>query len=203
MPLPVQIKPAAFVLSRNNLFMRTHSPSRRSFLKSAGIVSAGFLTMQKATNILNAEESLPVSNAYGPLIADPAKVLDLPEGFDYKVLSRVGRTMSDKLITPGNHDGMAAFAGDRGRIILVCNHETNPDQGIASPFGMSCALDIRWKSRVMNCPLVWRWKWLVSGSMICIPLVRCHGMKLDTLLARVSAWPVQTLCVPGVGKASK
>ena len=136
MPLPVQIKPAAFVLKRNNLFMRTHSPSRRSFLKSAGIVSAGFLTMQKATNILNAEESLPVSNAYGPLIADPAKVLDLPEGFDYKVLSRVGRTMSDKLITPGNHDGMAAFAGDRGRIILVCNHETNPDQGIASPFGI-------------------------------------------------------------------
>jgi uncharacterized protein len=65
--------------------MKTPLTSRRSFLKSAGIVSAGFLTMQKATSVLNAEESLPVSKAYGPLIKDPANVLDLPKGFNYQV----------------------------------------------------------------------------------------------------------------------
>ncbi len=86
--------------------------------------------------MLSASSHLPVSGHYGPLKNDPAKVLDLPRGFEYQVLSRMGRTMSDGLVTPGNHDGMAAFPGKGGRIILVCNHESNPDQGLASPFGI-------------------------------------------------------------------
>ena len=110
--------------------------NRRGFLKSAGIISAGFLTMQKASSAIDAVESIPISRAYGPLLKDSAGVLDLPKGFQYKVLSRIGRIMSDGLVTPGLHDGMAAFAGYRGRVILVCNHETNPDQGMASPFGI-------------------------------------------------------------------
>jgi uncharacterized protein len=67
---------------------------------------------------------------------DPAKVLDLPRGFEYQVISRMGQRMSDGLVTPGNHDGMAVFPGRRGRMILICNHESNPDQGLASPFGI-------------------------------------------------------------------
>lgn len=93
--------------------------------------------MHKASSVLDASQSLPVSRAYGPLVKDPAGILDLPRGFDYRVLSRVGRAMSDGLITPGAHDGMAAFAGKGGRVILVCNHESNPDQGISSPFGIN------------------------------------------------------------------
>ena len=54
---------------------------------------------------------------------DPHRILDLPEGFTYRVISRMGRRMSDGLVVPGNHDGMAAFPGPGGRIILVCNHE--------------------------------------------------------------------------------
>lgn len=100
------------------------------------MVSAGFLTMSQASNILNASKHLPISGHYGPLKKDPAKVLDLPRGFEYQVLSRMGRSMSDGLVTPGNHDGMAAFPGKGGRIILVCNHESNPDQGLAGPFGI-------------------------------------------------------------------
>jgi uncharacterized protein len=92
--------------------------------------------MQRASLTLEAENSLPISRAYGPLKKDPAQVLDLPEGFHYQVLSRVGRPMSDGLVTPGFHDGMAAFPVSRGRIALVCNHETNPDQGLASAFGI-------------------------------------------------------------------
>jgi hypothetical protein len=116
--------------------MKTLQLSRRSFLKSAGAISAGFLTMQRATLALDAEESLPISTAYGPLVEDQARILDLPAGFNYRVLSRVGRAMNDGLETPGFHDGMAAFPASRGRIVLVCNHETNPDQGIGSPFGI-------------------------------------------------------------------
>jgi uncharacterized protein len=116
--------------------MKISLQSRRTFLKSASVVSAGFLTMHRASGVLSAAQHLPVSSLYGPLRKDPAKVLDLPRGFEYQVISRMGQRMSDGLVTPGNHDGMAVFPGRRGRIILICNHESNPDQGLASPFGI-------------------------------------------------------------------
>ena len=116
--------------------MESPKLSRRSFLKTSGVVSAGFLTMQRVTRAIDVKQPVPISSAYGPLMKDPAGVLDLPQGFAYRLLSRVGRSMSDGLITPGLHDGMAAFPGPRGRVVLICNHETNPDQGIASPYGI-------------------------------------------------------------------
>ncbi|MEZ5966333.1 MAG: DUF839 domain-containing protein [Planctomycetota bacterium] len=60
---------------------------------------------------------------YGPLQDDPDKILRLPRGFSYKVLSRTGDTMADGLLVPGAPDGMAAFAGENGRTVLVRNHE--------------------------------------------------------------------------------
>jgi secreted PhoX family phosphatase len=117
--------------------MNAPKKSRRSFIKSAGAISAGFLTMRNAVHAVETEgQVLPLEPAYGPLVKDRANVLDLPKAFEYQVLSRVGRPMSDGLLTPGAHDGMAAFPASRGRIILICNHETNPDQGISSPFGI-------------------------------------------------------------------
>jgi secreted PhoX family phosphatase len=60
---------------------------------------------------------------FGPLLPDPDRILDLPAGFSYRIVSRAGDPMHDGLRVPHAHDGMAAFAGDNGRIILVCNHE--------------------------------------------------------------------------------
>ena len=54
---------------------------------------------------------------------DPQRIIDLPDGFSYTVVSRAGQTMSDGLTVPPAHDGMAAFPGEDGRVILVCNHE--------------------------------------------------------------------------------
>ena len=62
-----------------------------------------------------------------PLVNDPMKLFDLPRGFSYSVVSKVGTEMSDGLQVPGKHDGMAAFAGKDGRIRLVCNHEIMPE----------------------------------------------------------------------------
>lgn len=63
-------------------------------------------------------------HGYGPLVPDPDGLLDLPKGFRYKVLSREGDPLrSGEGTVPGNHDGMAAFAGRRGRVRLVRNHE--------------------------------------------------------------------------------
>ena len=70
----------------------------------------------------------------GPLQSDPNRLLDLPAGFDYRIVSQLGTPMADGLNVPGSHDGMAAFAGDNGRIILVCNHEVAPSQQDLSAF---------------------------------------------------------------------
>ena len=52
----------------------------------------------------------------------------------YQVLSREGaRLRSGEGRVPSNHDGMAAFAGPRGRVRLVRNHENRPTAAIPVP----------------------------------------------------------------------
>ena len=66
----------------------------------------------------------------GPLRPDPGQILDLPDGYSYTIVSRAGDPMDDGLRVPQSHDDMAAFQGEDGRIVLVCNHELAPsDQG--------------------------------------------------------------------------
>ncbi|HEY8479641.1 MAG TPA: alkaline phosphatase PhoX [Spirillospora sp.] len=76
---------------------------------------------------------------YGPLIPDPKGILDLPKGFSYKVFSVEGDPISDGVVVPGHHDGMATFPvrgsgrpghgrhgrghGRRPHTLLVRNHE--------------------------------------------------------------------------------
>jgi secreted PhoX family phosphatase len=79
-----------------------------------------------------ADPALALASAgFGPLLADPAGLFDLPKGFSYRVLSRAGATMADGRILPGLFDGMAAFAVD-DRTVLIRNHELDPDS--PSPF---------------------------------------------------------------------
>ncbi|MFE9103781.1 alkaline phosphatase PhoX [Actinomadura geliboluensis] len=73
---------------------------------------------------------------YGPLIPDPKGVLDLPRGFQYKELSVEGDPISEGVVVPGHHDGMATFPGSRhGRTRLVRNHEqgTNGTRAVGRP----------------------------------------------------------------------
>ncbi len=44
--------------------------------------------------------------------------------------------MDDGLLVPGNHDGMAAFPGDDGRVVLICNHELDFGYRHDGPFGL-------------------------------------------------------------------
>ena len=55
--------------------------------------------------------------------------LDLPPGFEYRVISRQGTTMDDGNPTPGIFDGMAAYPGRRGETILIRNHENRSRDG--------------------------------------------------------------------------
>ncbi len=69
------------------------------------------------------------------LRADPNQILDLPDRFNYRIVSRVGDIMSDGLRVPGAHDGMAVFAGQDGRVALICNHEMSTHRFDGSAFG--------------------------------------------------------------------
>lgn len=59
----------------------------------------------------------------GPLVPDPARVLDLPPGFRYRVLQRAFDPMSDGFTVPGRPDGMACFQASNGELVLMRNHE--------------------------------------------------------------------------------
>jgi secreted PhoX family phosphatase len=76
---------------------------------------------------------------YGPLQPDPAGFLDLPEGFSYRVISRLGDAMDDGGTVPDRADGMGCFDLGDGEIALVRNHELQPKHeaggAIAKGFG--------------------------------------------------------------------
>ncbi|WP_437279010.1 alkaline phosphatase PhoX [Sorangium sp. So ce375] len=68
---------------------------------------------------------------FGPLVPDPAGILDLPAGFTYRILERAGGDMEDGYRVPGRPDGMGCFPGADGSIVLLRNHENSPaDKGI-------------------------------------------------------------------------
>lgn len=56
------------------------------------------------------------------------QILALPAGFEYNVFGKTGSKMGDGRLTPGAHDGMAAFTVD-GKIRLVRNHEVRKRKG--------------------------------------------------------------------------
>ncbi len=113
---------------------------RRAFLHAASAVSVGFLGLRHATA---ASTSARATGLLGPLKSDPRGILDLPDGFNYRIISRTGDRMSDGLIVPGVPDGMAAFPGPNGLTLLVRNHECSTDPRYRSPLGDSYSLKNR------------------------------------------------------------
>ncbi|MEV7892012.1 alkaline phosphatase PhoX, partial [Streptomyces sp. NPDC088357] len=105
--------------------------TRRQVLARTGALSVGIAFTGALSELFTgtaAAQNLG-HTGYGPLVPDPNGLLDLPEGFRYKVLSREGDPLrSGEGAVPSNHDGMAAFAGRNGRVHLVRNHE-NPSIG--------------------------------------------------------------------------
>ena len=102
--------------------------TRRSFLGASGLA---FLGLHQITR---AADSSRVIEPFGPLIQDPKGILDLPEGFSYRLLAKRGETMSDGYKVPGMADGMAAFAGPDGKVVVVCNHELGLEMTGMGPF---------------------------------------------------------------------
>lgn len=112
---------------------------RRHFLKTAAAATLGFgglYAFLRGDRPADKADS-HAGRGFGPLEPDPNGLLDLPEGFRYRVFSRAGERMDDGFLVPAAHDGMAAFPHDGGRTLLVRNHEVNggagPEEGAFGP----------------------------------------------------------------------
>ena len=107
--------------------MRIKKSTRRTFLKQSSAISLGFIGLQsfimKGCDDPPGEVLQKFNMPYGQLFADEKRMLKLPKGFTYKIISRQGDKMSDGLLTPGLPDGMATFEGENGKVIVVRNHE--------------------------------------------------------------------------------
>ena len=86
--------------------------TRRQFIMGSlafgGLATSAF---GKTSNLA----SMPISEGYGALVADPQKLLDLPKGFSYKVISSLGNAMSD-----GIHKIFIYFKFTNRKYFQVC-----------------------------------------------------------------------------------
>lgn len=113
--------------------------SRRAFLRLCSVTSLGFLGLSRFTSFPAIAENKLESNSigYGPLEVISNGILELPNGFSCKVISQKGTLMDDGFITPGKGDGMAAFAGKNGKVIIIRNHEISMGDSEEGPYGIT------------------------------------------------------------------
>ena len=118
--------------------------NRRTFLGRSGVGLAGFVATGSMAAVLlptpaGAAARLRLAGfrqdgpGYGPLVPDPDKILDLPEGFRYRVLARAGEPLTDGGSSPSGPDGMGAFPAPGGDTYLICNHELDAEELAEDP----------------------------------------------------------------------
>ena len=110
---------------------------RRDLLtgSAAAIAFTGLARNVRAQTAATEETYLNEVHGYGPLVRDPNRLLDLPEGFTYQVISQSGDTMDDGLFVPGQPDGMGCFDLGGGKVALVRNHELKGSSGLHRNLG--------------------------------------------------------------------
>ena len=113
------------------------TPDRRCFLGATATAFAALAAsgcMSRGAGSSGAKVASGDGAAgYGALTPDPAGFLDLPEGFSYRVLSRLGDKMDDGGTVPDRADGMGCFDLGGGEIALVRNHELQPKHNAGGP----------------------------------------------------------------------
>jgi secreted PhoX family phosphatase len=115
------------------------SISRRQFGFGLGSIAFAGLAARSIAQI-----PAPGANevyGYGPLVRDPNNLIDLPKGFDYRVISRLGNIMDDGYLVPNSADGMGAIDLGKGKIALIRNHELGIKEQDFGPFTARVAKD--------------------------------------------------------------
>jgi secreted PhoX family phosphatase len=107
--------------------------SRRQFVARAAAAGVAVSVAGSVEALYAAQPALGTSGpkiGYGPLLPDPAGMLELPQGFSYKILSREGAVTSGRPPVPSRFDGMGTFPDRNGGSRLVRNHECSPTAAI-------------------------------------------------------------------------
>jgi secreted PhoX family phosphatase len=105
--------------------------SRRHFLGAgAGVLAA-------AGGLAWLYQPRKIGAPLGDLISDSNGMLDLPPGFSYQVLQRVGDQMTDGFNVPGAPDAMACFAGDDDSWVVMRNHEIHEGSPVDPTLGFA------------------------------------------------------------------
>lgn len=102
--------------------------NRRQFNKGLLATALGGLAMHlqgcaQGFDKVALNQLMTQDRAFGPLMPDPQGILDLPNGFNYRIISQHAQLMSDASPVPDRADGMGCFALDEERVVLVRNHE--------------------------------------------------------------------------------
>jgi uncharacterized protein len=113
---------------------------RRTVLRTAAVAAGGALLGGPFAGFVarSAAANPPESAPFRELRAIPdlrdAVRLWLPEGFQYRSFhdTEFPVVLNDGTNLPGRHDGMGAFQGPSGNVLLIRNHEIN---GPGAPFG--------------------------------------------------------------------
>ena len=113
--------------------MNLPSQNRRQFLSATGSAFAALLASGCMTRGAGVTASGAAFSDYGPLMPDPAGMLDLPQGFSYRLLSSLGDAMSDGGTVPDKADGMGCLDLGNGEIVLIRNHELIPTDDAGGP----------------------------------------------------------------------
>jgi secreted PhoX family phosphatase len=119
--------------------------SRRTFLRGSAGAAVGAAALGgpfQGFVAMATSGRRTINNVLGPIpdLRDGQVRLWLPEGFQYRSFHDTTSpvVLTDGTNLPGRHDGMAAFAGPNGDVVLVRNHEIN---GPAPAFGPGTPYD--------------------------------------------------------------
>ena len=120
--------------------------TRRGF--NVGLTSSAFAGLALSGCATAPAEAVRTITGYGPLVPDPARLLDLPQGFSYRIVSSLGDAMDDGNIVPDRADGMGAIRLDDRRVALVRNHELHTRHRDKGPFRGAAPRDVATYDRV-------------------------------------------------------
>jgi secreted PhoX family phosphatase len=102
---------------------------RRRFLAGSAAVAGGAALAGPFAGFVAGPVAASPQSTLGPVadLRDGAVRLWLHPGFAYRSFHDTTQpvTLDDGTLLPGRHDGMAAFRGRRGNVVLVRNHEVN------------------------------------------------------------------------------
>ncbi|MBF8193928.1 DUF839 domain-containing protein [Nonomuraea sp. K274] len=112
----------------------TSAFSRRDLLRTGAAGGLGIAIAGSIDAISGPAHAEAIQNGvaraagYGPVVADPKKLLSLPKGFSYKIVAQAGVTkLESGEPTPGDADGAGYFRSSKGGV-LVNNHEIGGDE---------------------------------------------------------------------------